>query len=91
MKNISDYFQKPMFELVQSNAKNEWGELIGEIVDKINKGRVGTKYKPVEKGEILKRVKGFKTDTLRDFVTECKKSDNFGWCFYGKLKKKNPL
>lgn len=75
-----------MFQAAIS-AKNEWGELIGEILDKINKGREGTKYKPVTKGKILKDVKGFDTDSLRDFVSECKKSDSFSWCFYGKLKK----
>ena len=45
MKNIADYFKKPMFE--RTTARNERGELIGEIVDKVNAGRVGTKYKPV--------------------------------------------
>lgn len=85
MKNIADYFQQPL--LVQTNAKNEWGELIGEIVERINKGRVGTKYKPVTTGSILKKLKGFDTNTLRDFVKECKKSTCFSKCFYGKLKK----
>jgi len=87
MKNISDYFEKPMFGIVQTNARNEWGQLIGEIVDKINAGRIGTKYKPVTNGIILKKVKGFDTNTLRDFVGECKKSTCFSQCFYGKLKK----
>lgn len=87
MKNISDYFEKPMFEQV-TNARNEWGSLIGEITDRINKGREGTKYKPVTTGIILKKVKGFDTNQLRDFVTECKKSTCFSQCFYGKLKKK---
>lgn len=75
-----------MFEYATS-ARNEWGELIGEIVDKINQGRIGTKYKPVTTGAILKKVKGFNTNELRDFVTECKKSTCFSQCFYGKLKK----
>ena len=87
MKNISDYFEKPMFEQV-TNARNECGSLIGEITDRINKGREGTKYKPVTTGIILKKVKGFDTNQLRDFVTECKKSTCFSQCFYGKLKKK---
>lgn len=74
----------------ETKARNEWGELIGEIVDKVNSGRLGTKYKPVTTGVILKKVKGFDTNQLRDFVTECKKSTCFSQCFYGKLKKKNP-
>ena len=86
MKNISDYFQKPLIQT--TTAKNEWGELIGMIVDRINQGRIGTEYKPVTKGAILKKVKGFDTTTLRDFVTECSKSTCFSKCFYGKLKKK---
>ena len=79
-----------MFEQV-TNARNEWGSLIGEITDRINKGREGTKYKPVTTGIILKKVKGFDTNQLRDFVTECKKSTCFSQCFYGKLKKKTAL
>jgi hypothetical protein len=94
MKSISDYFEKPMFVDVIV-ATSEWNELIGIIVDKINAGRVGTIYKPVTPGMIVKKVKGFDTNTLRDFVTECKKSTCFSQCFYGKLKnlksKKNPL
>lgn len=86
MKNISDYFEKPMFEQATS-ARNEWGELVGEVVERINQGRIGTKYKPVTTGIILKKVKGFDTNQLRDFVTECKKSTCFSQCFYGKLKK----
>jgi hypothetical protein len=85
VKNISDYFQKPLIQT--TTAKNEWGELIGFIVDRINEGRKGTKYKPVTTGIILKKVKGYDTNTLRDFVTECKKSGCFSKCFYGKLKK----
>lgn len=69
-----------------TKAKNEWGELIGEIVDKVNAGRVGTKYKPVTTGIILKKVKGFDTNTLRDFVKSCTQSGCFSKCFYGKLK-----
>ena len=87
MKNIADYLQQPMFQ--ETKARNEWGELIGQIVDKINAGRVGTKYKPVTTGIILKKVKGFDTNQLRDFVTECKKSTCFSQCFYGKLKRKS--
>jgi len=29
MKNIADYFEKPIFE--QTTARNEWGALIGLI------------------------------------------------------------
>lgn len=85
MKNISAYFQQPMFQ--ESKARNEWGELVGEIVGRVNAGRVGTKYKPVTPGIILKKLKGFDTNQLRDFVIECKKSRCFSECFYGKLKK----
>ena len=74
-----------MFE--ETQARNEWGSLIGEITEKINAGREGTKYKPVTTGAILKKVKGFNTNQLRDFVTECKKSRCFSECFYGRLKK----
>jgi hypothetical protein len=84
MKNIADYFQKPL--IVETKATSEWQFLIGEIVEKINKGRVGTKYKPVTPGIIVKKVKGFDTNTLRDFVSECKKSTCFSQCFYGRLK-----
>lgn len=89
MKTASQLFDnyKTSVYKQQVTAKNEWGELIGTIVKKINEGRKETKYKPVEKGKILRDVKGFDTDSLRDFVTECEKSTNFGWCFYGKLKK----
>jgi hypothetical protein len=88
MKNIANYFQQPL--IVETNARNEWAELIGIIVDKINAGRVGTKYKPVTTGIILKKLKGFDTNTLRDFVKECDKSTCFSQYFYGKMKKKNP-
>lgn len=84
MKNLKDYFQDTL--IIQTNAKNEWAYLIGEIVEKINEGRVGTKYKPVTTGSILKKVKGFDTNTLRDFVKSCTQSGNFSQCFYGKLK-----
>jgi len=68
------------------SPRNEWGELIGEIVERINAGRTGTKYKPVTAGSILKKLKGFDTNTLRDFVKECDKSTCFSQCFYGRLK-----
>ncbi len=87
MKNISEYFEKPMFNTVVV-ASSEWNELIGIICDKINAGRVGTIYKPVTPGMIVKKVKGFKTNDLRDFVKECDKTTCFSKCFYGKLKKK---
>jgi hypothetical protein len=86
MKTLADYFQQPL--IVETKATSEWQFLIGEIVDKINKGRVGTQYKSVTNGIILKKVKGFDTNTLRDFVSECKKSTCFSKCFYGKMKKK---
>lgn len=83
----SNLFQKPIVKET-TTARNEWGQLIGEIVEKINAGRVGTKYPPVTNGIILKKVKGMKTDTLRDFVKLCTQSRCFSECFYGKLKKK---
>jgi hypothetical protein len=91
MKKASQLFENyetSVFKTVETNARNEWGKLVGEIVEKINKGRIGTKYKPVNNGMILKKVKGFDTNTLRDFVYECEKSTCFSKCFFGKLKKR---
>lgn len=84
---LFENYQTSAFREVET-ARNEWGQLIGEIVEKINAGRLGTKYPPVTNGIILKKVKGMKTDTLRDFVKSCTHSTNFSQCFYGKLKKK---
>ena len=76
------------FQIQKTTAKSEWSELIGEIVDKINEQRKGTIYKPVTPGLIAKKVKGFETNSLRDFVKKCKGSGCFSKCFFGVLKKK---
>jgi hypothetical protein len=58
-------------------------DLIGEITDKLNLARKGTKWKPLTYAAVGVKVKHVKTPDLRDFFFQCEKSDNFSRCFWG--------
>lgn len=87
MKTIDSFFK----EINNKDIKrfnSQRAELIETIISRINKERVGTKWKPLSPIAVAIKLKGVKTGRLVGFVKECSDSKSFGACFFGQLKKK---
>lgn len=70
-------------------AVNEWGEIIGQYLDRLNPGREG-KYKPLTPsgvGKLLKQAGYGNTTAIRDLYKELSQADNFSKLFWFKVKK----
>ncbi|HYF04600.1 MAG TPA: hypothetical protein VEA59_00345 [Patescibacteria group bacterium] len=70
------------------NFVNERQVVVQDFVDKINVGRIGTKFKPVTWSQInglTSHLKGFE---LKHFYQECSKKNNFSSYFFWSLKKR---
>jgi hypothetical protein len=65
---------------------NERQYIIQDIVDRINKERVGTKWKPVTWTQINGLLRNKKDFQLNLFYCECKKRSEFGKYFFWAVK-----
>lgn len=84
---------KDILQIKKEGLKKERSfreSLINEFIERINKERIGTKYKPVTaKGIALKiNMNPFLKQSwqLESFLKQCKRAKSFGSCFYGSLK-----
>lgn len=70
-----------------SKVKSQRGELIGLFLEKLNQGRIGTKYPPIKAGRIAVMLSPIKsTSDLRAFYGECDQAKNFSSYFFWKYK-----
>jgi hypothetical protein len=87
MQQIS--FNIDRFKVESKVKTSHRAEIIKEMVDLINKERVGTIYKPVTGKGIAMKVSHIKDlFTLGWFLQEGKKQSSFSKFFFGKLKQK---
>ena len=75
-------------ERQETKITNERQAIIKDILDEINKERVGTEWKPITAKAVAMKVAHLSTNDLRYFFSVCKKADHFGKCFFGRLKVK---
>ena len=85
--NISNLFG----EIIKPNIKSERAEIVSFFIEEINKERVNTKWKPVNKKVIAIKLGVLKSnDELREFLSECRNYKNrhgsFSKRFYGGFK-----
>lgn len=88
--HISDYLKQstaPPFKGNNLKFFNERQYIIQQFVDEINKGREGTKFKPVTWKQINGMVAHLKGFELNHFFVSCKKAKTFSSYFFYKLKK----
>jgi hypothetical protein len=70
-----------------SKVKSQRGELIGMFLEKLNEGRIGTKYPPIKVGRLAVMLAPIKsTSDLRAFYGECSQAKNFSSYFFWKYK-----
>jgi len=69
--------------------RSERQEIIQRFVDKINKGRKNTPFKPVTAARINFLLSHLKIMDLRWFYDRCRRAKNFSKCFFGSLKKES--
>ncbi len=82
MKRISLELVLPKTKIV-----NERQAIIAEFVERINKERIGTRWKPVTGKGIAMKLSHLKKDDLLYFLSECKSARcGFGSAFFGSLK-----
>ena len=79
------------YKLPERKAKivNERQAILAEALEKINRDRVGTKYKPMTGKGIAMKVAHVSTPDLKDFLMQCGKyKGGFSKCFFGSLRVK---
>lgn len=63
------------------------GELIGMFLEKLNEGRIGTKYPPINVKRLAVMLSPIKsTSDLRAFYGECLAAKNFSSYFFWRYK-----
>jgi hypothetical protein len=71
-------------------CKNKKSCLITQIVNEVNKERIGTKWKPVSYITVLRKLKGKTEYQVTTCISNCKdyknRNGSFGKCFWGSLK-----
>lgn len=67
---------------------NERQEVIQRFVDKINRDREGTKYKPVTWPQINGQLRNTSVGNLKLFYKQCQQQKCFSSFFWWKLKQK---
>jgi hypothetical protein len=77
-----------MYLRVTTKARNEREEIIENIREQLNKGREGTKYKPLTFVAVKLKITHLDDWDLKFFYDKCKKAKSFGGCFFGELKKR---
>ena len=88
MKQISELIKNKTFGKQQGQPRNEREEFLQLSLEKINKSRVGTKYKPLSFLSLKLKVKYLTDKDLKYHYFQCKKSDNFSRLFFGLLRTK---
>lgn len=85
--------QIPLFEIQKTKITNERQFVIKQILEEINKERIGTKYKPMTGRGVAMKVSHIPTKDLYYLLSICKDSKNrcgsFSKCFFGSLKVKD--
>lgn len=81
---------------VETTAKNEWGEIVGMFLDRLNPGRVAAGYKELTSAALgAQLVKaGYKdTNAIRDLYKKCNGAKSFSKYFSAlvKIRGKNPI
>ena len=80
-------------KLLQNKRGDYRSDMIKEIMDFINKERIGTVFKKTNYVTILKKVEHLDDSSLAYTLSICKDCKNrggsFGKCFFGCLKPKN--
>jgi len=85
---ISELLQQKNFEKKQGQPRNEREEFLNLALERINKSRQGTKYKPLTYMGLKMKVKHLSDQDLKYHYHQCLKSDNFPRLFFGLLKTK---
>ena len=76
------------YVLPKTKITNERQQLNSIAVERINRERIGTKYKQLKPSAIAFKTSHLSMNDLRDFIYQCEKSPEFGRCFFGRLKVK---
>ena len=76
------------YSIKKENTKitNKRQFVLSEILQKLNKQREGTVYKPITPKTLAMKIAHVKTPDLEIFHYQCEKSKNYSKCFFGRLK-----
>lgn len=85
---ISEILKNKTFGKQQGQPRIEREEFLQLCLERINKDRIGTKYKPLPFLALKLKVKHITDEDLKYHYFQCIKSDNFSRLFFGLLKPK---
>ena len=89
MEKFGSVLKKLQQQELKWNFNCRRQELIQQFVDRINQGRLNTKYKPVTAQQLNCRyLWTMSTFDLDVFYKRCLESRNFSKCFFGSFKEK---
>jgi len=72
-----------------NECKSERADYIRKFTEKLNLGRIGTKYKPLTPKRVAIELGHLKKiQDLHYFWKECERAKSFGACFFSSLKVK---
>lgn len=84
-KTAGELFTLP--ERPKSTANSERAMIVGDILERLNTERIGTKWKPLTARAVAIKVGHVPTNELRDFYKACTIADcGFSKAFFGRLK-----
>ena len=84
MENLFAHYN---FEQPKTNAQSERADIIRQLVEGINRERIGTQWKPVQPRVVAIKVGHLKTNAdLYYLLSICKNAKSFGACFFGSIK-----
>lgn len=72
----------------KKSPRSERELIVTEVVEKLNKERVGSKFRPTGYMAVFMKVRHLSDFDLKWHVRECEKTSNFSKCFFGRLKTK---
>lgn len=88
-------FGKPVFSLRKTKITNKRQYILSQIIDEINKERLGTKWKPVFPKSVAIKTSHLSIPDLEYFFSDCldykNRCGSFSKCFFGKLKGDNSI
>lgn len=90
MKNIATLVNQTKRNTSKWNFSCERQELVQKFVDRLNLGRKGTKYKPLDAKRVnsMVGISHMTTWELHGFYKECEGANHFGKFFFWSLKPK---
>ena len=83
---IGEILKNKTFGKKQGQPRNEREEFLQLCLERINKDRIGTKYKPLSFLALKLKTQYLSDKDLKWLYFHCEKSDNFSRLFFGLIR-----